>query len=184
MHPRCQSPTKYVPWLCWTTYSPNTPLSQPTLMNTYVTTWVHCSNKSVNSHTKWHSHATPYSLPPAHSPHMPSPTNTVSTAHMCATPVHADGRATLEATQDETTTVVVPQLDAVGKTYRVDRCTGNLLSTMRCNNLCVHMYLTRRAALARRAAHSTRGAAGSGPCLLYTSPSPRDLSTSRMPSSA
>ena len=26
--------------------------------------------------------------------------------------------------------------------------------------------------------------AGCGPCLLYTSPSPRDLSTSRMPSSA
>ena len=28
------------------------------------------------------------------------------------------------------------------------------------------------------------GAWGSGGCLLYTSPSPRDLSTSRMPSSA
>ena len=28
------------------------------------------------------------------------------------------------------------------------------------------------------------GAGGSNPCLLYTSPSPRDLSTSRMPSSA
>ena len=28
------------------------------------------------------------------------------------------------------------------------------------------------------------GHAGYAPCLLYTSPSPRDLSTSRMPSSA
>ena len=28
------------------------------------------------------------------------------------------------------------------------------------------------------------GGAGTNPCLLYTSPSPRDLSTSRMPSSA
>ena len=32
--------------------------------------------------------------------------------------------------------------------------------------------------------YTTNGTAGDGACLLYTSPSPRDLSTSRMPSSA
>ena len=37
---------------------------------------------------------------------------------------------------------------------------------------------------ARTAAHESSGAVRSRNCLLYTSPSPRDLSTSRMPSSA
>ena len=40
------------------------------------------------------------------------------------------------------------------------------------------------AALAREAGHRTKIAVHSKVCLLYTSPSPRDLSTSRMPSSA
>ena len=38
-------------------------------------------------------------------------------------------------------------------------------------------------ALTHRIAHLI-GEHGADPCLLYTSPSPRDLSTSRMPSSA
>ena len=48
----------------------------------------------------------------------------------------------------------------------------------------VHKYKDSREQFERRTHKRLIDISNSSPCLLYTSPSPRDLSTSRMPSSA
>ena len=96
--------------------------------------------------------------------------NNVHRAQTTGTPAVAVGAGNVTVIVDETA-----DLDAAAEKIRASKCFDNATSCSSENSAVVvdAVYDDFIAALAR-----------AGGCLLYTSPSPRDLSTSRMPSSA